>query len=149
MTHLDVNPLVDALHELVRHLALPGLVAVPGFEALEASAVGPKQREAELNRSQLLNPRSHLQQNWPTPQSESPALCSGLHSSSQPPAASGAMSEMVGGQMGSVEVRASWQFSRMEVTRLAKDMSSMSDMDPVRKSTSTVLLSMRASKAVK
>ena len=51
--------------------------------------------------------------------------------------------------MGSVEVRASWQFSRMEVTRLAKDMSSMSDMDPVRKSTSTVLLSMRASKAVK
>ena len=59
------------------------------------------------------------------------------------------MSEMVGGQMGSVEVRASWQFSRMEVTRLAKDMSSMSDMDPVRKSTSTVLLSMRASKAVK
>ena len=39
MSHLDVNPLVDALHELVRHLALPGLVAVPGLEALEASTV--------------------------------------------------------------------------------------------------------------
>ena len=48
MTHLDVNPLIDALHELVRHLALPGLVTVPGFEALEASAVGPKQSEAEM-----------------------------------------------------------------------------------------------------
>ena len=54
-----------------------------------------------------------------------------------------------GGQMGSVELRASSQFSRMEVTRLAKDMSSISDIEPVRKSTSTVLLSIRASRAVK
>ena len=91
---------------------------------------------------------SHLQQNWPAPQSERPSLCSGLHSSWQPPATS-AMGETIGGQIGSVEVRASWQFSRMEVTILANDMSSISDIEPVRKSTSTVLLSMRASRAVR
>ena len=48
MSHLDVNPLVDALHELVRHLALPGLVAVPELEALVSSAVRPA---AELARA--------------------------------------------------------------------------------------------------
>ena len=42
--YLDVDPLVDALHELVRHLALPRLVAVPGLEALKASTVGPRQK---------------------------------------------------------------------------------------------------------